>query len=109
MVTERATRLSADIPVEVRLPTGEVRREGRVRNLNTHGILVEVPASLKAGEPIGVEFPATEGRGRMVVLGEVAWADERRAGVRVRGMTPHHRVRYETLLSALQRGQTLLG
>jgi hypothetical protein len=105
----RASRLHADIPVEVRVPTGDFRQVGRVRNLNTDGLLVEHPTPLKPGASIGVEFPASDGRGRMVVLGEVAWADRARAGVRVCGMMPHHRVRYERLLSNLQGGQTLLG
>lgn len=109
MVMARPTRLHADIPVEVRLPSGELRRTGRVRNLNTSGLLVEYPNPLKAGESIGVEFPPTRERGRMVVLGEVAWADDKRAGIRVCGMMPHHRVRYEKLLTTLQGGQTLLG
>lgn len=121
MVTSRATRLYADIPVEVRLPTGdssfssrsasarETRRTGRVRNLNTTGLLVEYTNPLRVGESIGVEFPPTRERGRMVLLGEVAWADQKRAGVRVCGMMPHHRVRFEKLLTSLQGGQTLLG
>lgn len=105
----RATRLYADIPVEVRLPAGDFRQTGRVRNLNTSGLLVEYKNPLRVGESIGVEFPPTRERGRMVVLGEVAWADDRRAGVRVCGMMPHHRVRFEKLLTTLQGGQTLLG
>lgn len=109
MAATRATRLHADIPVEVRLPTGDFRQAGRVRNLNTEGLLVEHDTPLTPGSSIGVEFPALAGRGRMVVLGEVAWADHKRAGVRVCGMMPHHRVRYEKLMTTLQRGQTLLG
>lgn len=109
MVTSRATRLHADIPVELRLPSGEYRRSGQVRNLNTTGLLVEYTNPLPPGESIGVEFPATRERGRMVVLGEVAWADGHRAGVRLCGMMPHHRVRFEKLLTTLQNGQTLLG
>ncbi len=107
--TARPTRLSADIPVEVRLPTGDFQRAGRVRNLNTTGLLVEYKNPLRAGESIGVEFPSTRERGRMVLLGEVAWADDKRAGVRLCGMMPHHRVRFEKLLTTLQGGQTLLG
>ena len=105
----RASRLHADIPVEVRIPTGEFHQVGRVRNLNTDGLLLEHDTPLKPGSSIGVEFPAGAGRGRMIVLGEVAWADRLRAGVKVCGMMPHHRVRYEKLVSNLQGGQTLLG
>lgn len=109
MVTERATRLQADIPVKVRLPNGEERRGARVRNLNTRGILLEYPNPLRAGEAIGVEFPSTPERGPVVVLGEVAWADDRRAGIRLCGMPPQHRADYDKLLTTLQAGQTLLG
>lgn len=109
MKLQRANRLHADIPVEVRLPAGEHRKTGRVRNLNADGLLIEYDNPLRAGESIGVEFPPSRERGRMVVLGEVAWSDERRAGVRVCGMMPHHRARFERLLGNLQSSQTLLG
>jgi len=105
----RANRLYADIPVEVRMPTGDFAQPGRVRNLTSDGLLVEHASPLKPGSTIGVEFPASAGRGRMVVLGEVAWANAQRAGVRVCGMMPHHRVRFEKLMTSLQGGQTLLG
>ena len=105
----RASRLHADIPVDGRVPTGDFHQTARVRNLNTDGLLIEHDTPLSPGASIGVEFPAGAGRGRMVVLGEVAWTDRLRAGVRVCGMMPHHRVRYERLLTSLQGGQTLLG
>lgn len=109
MTPIRATRMQADIEVEVLLPSGDVKALGRVRNLNQDGLLVEYTNPLQVGESVGVEFPETAERGRMVVLGEVAWAEQDRAGVRVRGMVPHHRARFEKLLTLLQGGQTLLG
>jgi hypothetical protein len=109
MQTNRANRLHADIPVDVRLPTGTYRKPGRVRNLNDGGMLLEHNSVLRAGDSVGVEFPPTSDRGRVVVLGEVAWSDRVVMGVRVCGMMPHHRVRYERLISSLQGGQSLLG
>ncbi len=102
----RANRLHADIPVDVRLPVGELKKPGRVRNLTADGMLVEYDNPLRAGQSIGLEFPPSRERGRMVVLGEVAWSDEQRAGVRVCGMMPHHRARFERLLGNLETGSS---
>jgi hypothetical protein len=105
MQPKRANRLYADISVDVRLPVGEHKKPGRVRNLTADGLLVEYENPLRAGQSIGLEFPPSRERGRMVVLGEVAWSDDKRAGVRVCGMMPHHRARFERLLGNLQSGK----
>lgn len=107
---ERAQRLSADIVVEVQSPSGKATDVGRVRNLNPHGLMIEQEnLKLVRGDPIGVEFPATSMRGRVMILGEVAWKHGRHTGVRVNGMMPHHRARYERMVSSIATSQTLLG
>jgi hypothetical protein len=108
--SEREHRLPADIKVEIRNPAGEGKGAGRVRNLNPNGLLVEQELlDVDRGDSIGVEFPATGTRGRVMILGEVAWKEGEQTGVRVNGMMPHHRARFERMVSSIATSQTLLG
>lgn len=108
---KRSERLSTNISVEVRSPNGENQGNARVKNLTSDGLLVERSDAfpVASGEAIGIEIPANEARGRVMILGQVAWANEGQAGVRVNGMLPHHRARFERMVSTIATGQTLLG
>ena len=107
---KRNDRLIANLIVDVKTTKGEGRGSAFVKNLNKTGFLVEqADFHAVSGEPIGVEFPSTSARGRVMILGEVAWAKEGQAGIRVNGMLPHHRARYESLVSTIATGQSLLG
>ena len=110
MTKPRSRRHLASIEVEVSQPEGDSRDPARVVNLHEDGLLIEKEqVNCAPGDPIGIEFPATKSRGRVMILGEVAWRDATHAGVRVNGMLPHHRARYDRLVTALATSRTLLG
>lgn len=101
MQTERAPRFPTDIPVAVRRPESDGRRVGRLKNLSDGGMLLVDSLAPGHGGPIAVEIPASLGFGRVLVLAEVAWRDGSVAGLRLLGMLPHHRRRFERLLLSL--------
>lgn len=104
MQVQRATRFSADIPVSVREPASEGRRVGRLKNLSDGGVMLLDELAPPPGGPIAVEIPASAGVGRVLLLGEVAWREGGRVGLKLLGMLPHHRRRFERLLDEVGAG-----
>lgn len=98
---EREPRIEADLEVAVRRPNEAHLRAGRVKNLSGGGLLLIDAESFQPGDAVAVEIPATADRGRVLVLGEVAWSEAEKKGLRFQGMLPHHRDRYRELLGTL--------
>jgi hypothetical protein len=98
---QRETRIQTNLEVAVRRPNEAHLGAGRVRNISRQGLLLEGGESYRKGDAIAVEIPATHDRGRVLVLGEVAWADRDRKGMRFEGMLPHHRARLQEMLTEM--------
>lgn len=97
----RASRQSAAISAVLLSPGGTPVGRGLVKNVSETGLCVEHARSWPRGASVGLEIPATPGRGRITLLGEVRWSDGRAAGVEVAAMMPHHRARFSNLLDEL--------
>jgi hypothetical protein len=101
-MVEREQRISTDLPVGVKRPDESDGRPARVLNISDGGLLVEGDEVQRApGDSLAVEIPPAGDRGRVLVLAEVAWTDNGRKGLKVQGMMPHHRMRFEALLEQL--------
>lgn len=97
----RENRRPSDLSARVLTPSGSVHGRGRVKNLSSAGLLLEHGLPFPPGASIGVELPASAERGRIAILGEVRWTAQGGVGIQVTAMVPHHRVRYQHLLAAL--------
>jgi len=99
----RHVRFDSDLRATVLARPGD-REVGlaRVRNVSPTGLLLErVGACLSDGESVWVEIVDATRRGRVGLIGRVAWVEDDRAGVDIEAMFPHHRDRLSDLLARL--------
>lgn len=72
-----------------------------VGNVSSGGLLLErLDVAIDSEDHLWIEIPKDDDRGRVGILGRVAWAAEGRAGVAIEAMLPHHRHRFSVLLKA---------
>ena len=99
---ERRIRFAAEMPIHVSREGGVVEQV-IMRDIGPDGFCVEAKLdNLTVGETVGVEVPADEERGRITAIGELRWTDKGVAGLRLVGMLPNHRRRFEHLLESLE-------
>lgn len=83
-------------------PDDEVVGPAQVRNVSPKGLLLErLEAGLALGASVWVEIVNATTRGRVGLIGRVAWVEDDRAGVDIEAMFPHHRDRFGDLLENL--------
>ena len=70
--------------------------------MSPKGLLLErLEGQLADGDSVWVEIVNATTRGRVGLIGRVAWVEEDRAGVDIEAMFPHHRDRFGDLLEGL--------
>ncbi len=101
-MTERPDRISTDLPAAVLSRPDGAAAMARVSNLSVEGLLLaRLARPVAPAEPVWIEIPAAQGRGRVGLLGRVCWAEDDRAGVAIEAMLPHHRERFLDLVEHL--------
>jgi hypothetical protein len=99
----RHLRFDAVLSASVLLrPDDGAPRRATVRNVSPRGLLLErLEGPLQVGAAVWVEIEHATSRGRVGLIGRVAWVAGDRAGVDIEAMFPHHRDRLGELLERL--------